>query len=141
MLKKSQNIFLLIATILVISMLFCNFAVILGPEGEELTIKYYEKTAYLLFLIMLSTAQISALASFKVQLLQMRVSILSALLLIGFQIWLSVDFFSNRNDMVFSITMLFPLVAAILDGLASRAAFIDAATQLSAEASLKMKRK
>lgn len=141
MLRKSQNIFLLISTLLVASMFFCNFAVIIGHSGEELSIKYYEKTGYLLFLIMLLTAHISAFASFKVKLLQMRVAIISALLSLGFQIWLGVDFFSNVNEMVFSVSIIFPAVCVILDVLSARAAFIDAATELSTMAASQKKRK
>lgn len=141
MLRKSQNIFLLISTFLVVSMFFCNFAVIIGHSGEELSIKYYEKTGYLLFLIMLLTAHISAFASFKVKLLQMRVAIIAALLSLGFQIWLGVDFFSNMNKMVFSVSIIFPTVCVILDVLSARAAFIDAATELSTMAASQKKRK
>lgn len=141
MLRKSQNIFLLISTLLVVSMFFCNFAVIIGHSGEELSIKYYEKTGYLLFLIMLLTAHISAFASFKVKLLQMRVAIIAALLSLGFQIWLGVDFFSNMNKMVFSVSIIFPTVCVILDVLSARAAFIDAATELSTMAASQKKRK
>lgn len=141
MLRKSQNIFLLISTLLVTAMFFCNFAVIIGLSGEELSIKYYEKTGYLLFLIMLLTAHISAFASFKVKLLQMRVAIIAALLSLGFQIWLGVDFFSNVNEMVFSVSIIFPAVCVILDVLSARSAFIDAATELSTMAANPKKRK
>ena len=79
-------------------------------------------------MIMILTAQICSLFSFKSWFLQARVSAISALLLIGFQIWLGIDFFRMRNDMVFNLTGVFPIVAAILDMLAARAAMIDQLT-------------
>ena len=104
---------------------------------------YYEKLPFLLFLISLFSANVIALITFKARILQMRVSVLAALLLVGFQIWLGVDFFSHRNEMVFSFTAVFPLVAAILDVMAARNIFLDEAMVQSASRlrSSKKKRK
>lgn len=126
--QRIQTLYIAIATGLAAAMFFCNFATILGPEGDELTIRYYEKSSYLVLMIMILTAQICSLFSFKSWFLQARVCAISALLLIGFQIWLGIDFFRMRNDMVFNITGVFPIVAAILDMLAARAAMIDQLT-------------
>ena len=95
-------------------------------------VKYYEKLPYLIFLISLFTANAIALLSFRTRILQMRVSILAALLLTGFQIWLGVDFFRHRNEMIFSFTAVFPIVAAILDVLAARNIALDEAMVQSA---------
>ena len=125
MFKKSQTYYIGIATLLTISMFFCTMATIVGPSGERLEIMYYEKLPYVIMLIMLMTAGICALFCHRFPLLQARVCTLGALMLIGFQIWLSTDFFRFRNDMVFSPTMLFPLVCAILEFMAARKALID----------------
>ena len=61
-------------------------------------------------------------------------------MLIGFQIWLGVDFFKYHNDMVFSPTMTFPLVAAVLDIMAARKALIDG-MMLQTVKSMKKKRR
>ena len=50
---------------------------------------------------------------------------LTGLMLIGFQIWLGVDFFMWRKELIFSVTMLFPLAAAALEIIAARRAVID----------------
>ena len=126
--KKSHTIYTILATLLITSMFFCRFATILGPEGEELTIMYYEKLPYLVMLIMLMAAGVCSIFSFKNGFLQARVCVLSALMLIGFQIWLGVDFFNYRNDMIFSLTILFPLMAASLEIIASRRALVDGVT-------------
>lgn len=125
MFKRIHNLYILTATLLIGSMFFCNFARILGPEGAELTIRYYEKLPYLVMLIMLLTAGVMAVFSYRNNILQARVCTLTALILIGFQIWLGVDFIRYHNEMIFSITMMFPLAAAILNLLAARATMID----------------
>ena len=50
---------------------------------------------------------------------------LTALILTGFQIWLGVDFFMYREEMIFSVTMLFPMAAAILDVMAAKRIMTD----------------
>ncbi|MBE6216348.1 MAG: DUF4293 family protein [Bacteroidales bacterium] len=134
--KKSQTYFIGASTLLTISMFFCPLATILAPEGEELKIMYYEKLPYIVMLIMLMTAGICAFLCHKFPLLQARVCMLSALMLTGFQIWLGVDFFRFHNDMVFSPTIVFPLICTILNAMSARKALIDGMT-LQAVKSLK----
>ena len=110
------------------SMLFCTFATIIGPEGEELTIGYHEKLPYLTMLIMLFTAHVAATASFKAFFLQALVSMIAALMAVGFQIWLTVDFIRFHDRMTFSFTALFPLAAAILDFMAAKRSLVDEMT-------------
>ena len=126
--QRIQTLYLGIATALIFSMFFCTFATIIGPQGEELTIGYHEKLPYLTMLIMLFTAHVAATASFKAFFLQARVSVIAGLLAIGFQIWLAIDFFLNRNLMTFSITALFPLAAAFLDFMAAKRSMVDELT-------------
>lgn len=139
--RRIQTLYIAIATGLAASMFFCNFAAILGPGGEEITIRYYEKSSYLILMIMILTAQICSLFSFKSWFLQARVCTISALLLIGFQIWLGIDFFRMHNEMVFNITGVFPIAAAILDMLAARAAMIDQLTLTAVGSARKAKKK
>lgn len=122
---RIQILYLSIATILVGALFFCNMATIIGPEGEEISIAYREKLPFLVLTIMSFTAQVSALASIKVRFLQMRVCIIAALLLTGYQIWIGIDFFTHKNEMIFSLTALFPLVSAFLDVLAARNIMLD----------------
>lgn len=139
--KKSHTIYTILATLLITSMFFCRFATILGPEGEELTIMYYEKLPYLVMLIMLMAAGVCSIFSFKNGFLQARVCVLSALMLIGFQIWLGIDFLRFHSDMVFSITMTFPIAAAVLDMLAVRSALTGAVTVQAASRLLKSRKR
>ena len=126
--KKLTTYLTLTATLLVGSMFFCSFASIIGPEDEILKIRYYEKIPYLVMLIMLISGCTFSFLTHKLPFLQARVCMLTGLMLIGFQIWLGVDFFNYRNDLVFSLTILFPLLAASLEIIAARRALVDGVT-------------
>lgn len=139
--KKIHTIYSIVATLLSASMFVFSFATILGPEGTELKIMYYEKLPYLFMLIMLLAAGICSIFTYRNGFLQARVCILTALMLIGFQIWLGVDFLRFRTDMVFSISAIFPIVAAILNVLAARGALVDGMTIQTAEKVLKSRKK
>lgn len=126
--RRIQTLYTGLATALTAAMFFSPMARIIAPGGEELQIMYYEKLPYLVMLIMLLSAGIFSIFTFRNWFLQARVCVLSALMLIGFQIWLGVDFFRFRNDMVFSFTLIFPIISAILEALAARSALVDAMT-------------
>ena len=126
--QRIQTLFLGISTAIIFSMFFCTFATIAGPEGTEVTIRYSEKLPYLTLLIMLITSHIAAVASYRTFFLQARVSTIAALLALGFQIWLAADIIVNRNDMSFSFTALFPLIASFLDFAAAKKSMVDEMT-------------
>ena len=126
--QRIHTLFLGISTAIIFSMFFCTFATIAGPEGTEVTIRYSEKLPYLTLLIMLITSHIAAVASYRTFFLQARVSTIAALLALGFQIWLAVDIIVNRNDMSFSFTALFPLIASFLDFAAAKKSMVDEMT-------------
>lgn len=123
--KRIQTLYLAVSAGLIASMFFCRFATIIGPEGSVEVIRYYEKTPYLILLIMLTTANVFSIATYRTRFLQARVCMLTALILTGFQIWLGVDFFMYREEMIFSVTMLFPMAAAILDVMAAKRIMTD----------------
>lgn len=131
--QRIQTLYLAIATALIGSMFFCSFGTVIGPEGIAVeTFKYTHYLAWLLFLISLLSANGIALFSFRTRILQMRLCVIAALLLIGFQAWIAVKFFQMKDEMIFSFTAVFPIVAAILDILAARNIFLDEAMVQSA---------
>ena len=138
--KKYQTYLISTATMLCVSMFFCRLATIIGPGGEELDIMYYEKLPFAVMLIMLLAAGVSAVFCHKFPLLQARVCMISALMQIGFQIWLSIDFFKYHNEMVFSVTMVFPLIACILNVMAAHKALVDGMTLTAVKSLKKSKR-
>ena len=139
--RSIQTLYLGIATALMAALFFCRFATIIGPDGAEETIRYYEKTPYLVLMIMTLTAHICSVFSYKLRFLQARVCIITALLALGMQVWFFMDFMKFRNDMVFSITMVFPLVMTILDVMAARNSLVDEVTVSAVRSFRKARRK
>ena len=138
--QRIQTLYIGIATALTAALFFSRMATIIAPGCEELDIMYYEKLPYLVMLIMLLTGGICALFSFKSWALQARVCMLSALMMIGFQIWLGIDFFRFHSEIVFSFTMIFPLVSSILYIMAARSALVDAMTMQAIKTTKKVRK-
>ena len=90
--QRIQTLYIGTATALTIALFFSRLATIIGPEGSEIEIRYYERIPYLVMLIMLLTAGGCAIFSYKSRILQARVCILTALMMFGFQLWLGIDF-------------------------------------------------
>ena len=140
MFKRIQNLFLIISTALIASMFFCRMYTQPGIEGSEAVMRYYENIPYLLINIMLLTANIFAIFNFKNPVLQARVSVIGGLLMVAFQIWLAITFFKYKDMVIFSVTMLFPLLEAFLNFMAARSAMIDGVTVQAAAGKRKRRR-
>lgn len=125
--QRIQTLYLAIATALLASMFFCKFATIVGPHGNDLEIMYWEKIPYVTLLAISTIGNIFSLFAFKIRMPQMRVATGAAILLLAFQCWIVVDLARNWNEMSFSLTALFPLIAAILDIMAARSILLDEA--------------
>ena len=118
--QRIQTLYLAISTGLVVALFFSTMAITIGNDGQTASIAYVEKLPYLYLMISILCANICALLTFKHRVLQMRVTTIACLLLIGFQVWIAVDYFRADEGIVFRYTAIFPLVAAILDILAVR---------------------
>jgi hypothetical protein len=140
MFKRIQNLFLIISTALIASMFFCRMYTQPGIEGSDAVMRYYENIPYLLINIMLLTANIFAIFNFKNPVLQARVSVIGGLLMVAFQIWLAITFFKYKDMVIFSVTMLFPLLEAFLNFMAARSAMIDGVTVQAAAGKRKRRR-
>ena len=92
-----------------------------------LLVAMFWHVSYLWWLILLGTAcfmQVVAVLAYKFRLFQMRTAIIAALMLLGLQVWMAVVYLAGDKS-AFNITAVFPVVAAILDGLAARSIFSD----------------
>ena len=92
-----------------------------------LLVAMFWHVSFLWWLILLGVAcfmQVVALLAYKFRLFQMRTAIIAAIMLLGLQIWMAVVYLTG-DKAAFNITAVFPVVAAILDGLAARAIFSD----------------
>ena len=95
--QRIQTLYLAVATALLTSMFFCKFATILGPDGVEISIKYFEKVPYLVLLAVALAGNVFSLFAFKIRIPQMRVATVAALILLAFQIWIIVDVVRGWN--------------------------------------------
>jgi len=123
--QRIQTLYLAIACGLIVSMFFSTMAVAIGTEGAIAEINYVEKIPFLLLMISIISANLLALILFKSRGIQLRVTVIAALLLAGFQIWLAVDYFTAPDGVVFKFTAIFPIVAAFLDLMAAKNIYSD----------------
>lgn len=119
--QRLQTLFLAIATGLVVALFFCVKAYEPGPEGTRLAeFTYVRNFPYLVLLVVTAFLQLLALFTYNRRVFQLRTASLSAIVLLAFQIWLAVDFFVLSDGLVYSVSAVFPLCAAILDFIAVR---------------------
>ena len=130
--QRIQTLYLILATGLVAALFFCTKA------GD---ITYTEYWPYAILLIVIAFLQVMATTTWKHRTFQMRTASLAAIILIGLQAWLVVDFITTHNDPVFHVTAVFPIVAAILDFLAARSILADEMLVRSADRLRAAKRK
>ena len=130
--QRIQTLYLLLATGLVAALFFC-------PKAGD--ISYTEYWPYAILLIIIAFLQVMALTTWKHRVFQMRTASLAAIILLGLQIWLVVDFIRSHNTPIFHITAVFPVVATILDFLAARSILADELLVRSADRLRAAKRK
>ncbi|MBO4670393.1 MAG: DUF4293 family protein [Bacteroidales bacterium] len=114
--QRVQTLYLAISTALIVAMFFCNKA------GDISFVAYWP---YLVLLILITLLSLLALTTYKIRVFQVRTTVLAALITLGLQAWLVVDFLVTGNDPLFHVTAIFPLVAVILDVLAARGIWAD----------------
>ena len=124
--QRIQTLYLLLSMVLVGLLFFVNKAVIPGADGsiaQEITYTVY--TPYLILVILITLLHLIALTTFRVRVLQMRTAMFAALVTLGLQAWLAVDYFTADPGVVFRVSVLFPLAAIVLDVLAARSILAD----------------
>ena len=114
--QRVQTLYLFLATALIAALFFCHKA------GDVFYTDYWP---YLILLIVVGFLNVTALTTYKHRIFQMRTATLSAIILLGLQIWLVVDCIKTHNTPVFSLTAVFPIVAMILNLLAARGILAD----------------
>lgn len=106
--QRIQTLYLLIASGLLVAMYF-------QPYG----------TGFIILFSLALACQLLAIVLLKSRVLQMRLSGLAALLLLGLQAWMIVSYFTADPRPTLTMTAVFPVVAAILDFLAAKAILKD----------------
>ncbi len=114
--QRVQTLYLFLATALIAALFFCHKA------GDVFYTDYWP---YLVLLLVVAVLNVMALTTYKHRIFQMRTATLSAIILLGLQVWLVVDCIKTHNTPVFSLTAVFPVVAMILNLLAARGILAD----------------
>lgn len=124
--QRIQTLYLLISAVLV-TVLLCGNAYSYNADGGIQYVSYLalEKPYFGILLGILAAMIALALVVFKVRILQMRLSMLSALVALGAQGWLAYLYFTAPSGIVFRWTAIFPLVICICNALAARGCFQD----------------
>lgn len=114
--QRIQTLYLAIATGLLGAMFFTC-------KADDISfISYFP---YLILLIVVTLLNLLALTTYKHRIFQARTAILSALIALGLQGWIAVDFIATHSERLFHLPCVFPIVAAILNIIAARKIFSD----------------
>lgn len=139
--QRIQTLYLLLSTVLVAVMFFCDKAAVIGPDGAE-GIRFTVYLPYTILLAIIVILNILALAGYKIRVFQMRTAALSAIISLALQVWLVVDYFISSADNVrFYVTALLPLAVVVLNLLAARNIYADELLVRSASRLRSAKRK
>ena len=124
--QRIQTLYLAVSAGLLCFLLFGNALTLNTPDGLE-AVRYtaLAKPYMAIILWILAAIQLVALISFKVRILQMRLSVVAALVSLGIFIWLGVMYFTAPEGAVFRLTAILPLAITVFEFLAARGAFQD----------------
>ena len=114
--QRVQTLYFALSTALIALMFFCNKA------GD---IPFTRYVPYLILLIIILLLDILALTTYKHRMFQFRTANLSSIITIALQAWLVVDFIVTKNDPLFHITAVFPIISVILNVLGARGVMAD----------------
>ena len=141
--KKPHNWLIAAAGLLVIVLLGLNVCHAVNPEtGVHYSVRFTDRLIYILFIVLSFIISDVTLLSARKPFYQVFLAITNAIVLLGFQIWILVDFFTTKlqtglrmsSVYTLSIGAIFPLVAIILLVLAVRYAADEGTAQRIAEA-------
>ncbi|MBR4660676.1 MAG: DUF4293 family protein [Bacteroidales bacterium] len=106
------------AGLLMLSTLACEMCYGLDEEGLRESIRFTDRSQFMIFSFVTFSLTIVAAASSKKRLLQARICLLDSIMLLFYQIWIGVWFFRLHQVYTFTVAAIFPLIAAILLGVA-----------------------
>ncbi len=130
--QRIQTLYLLISTVLLGILCFSSAATFVEADGTVTAISYWDKVVYWVLLSVCLLGNLVALNTYKLMVLQMRVTTLTALITFGFAVVLGIDWLRLSSEQLsFSYNIVFPAVCTVLDALALRGILHD---QLMVEA-------
>jgi len=124
--QRIQTLYLAVSTVLLFVLFFNDAYTVTSPDGMQY-VKYLQirKPFFGILLGILFAMTALALVTFKVRILQMRLSTLAGLVALGMTGWLAYFYFTAPENVTFKWTVIFPFIAAICDFLAARGCFQD----------------
>ncbi|MBQ0096498.1 MAG: DUF4293 domain-containing protein [Bacteroidales bacterium] len=130
--QRIQTLYLGVATLLIVSLFWCDVARKVGADTTVENISYTSSWIYMVWLILLTVLQVLALGGYKWRMKQFRIAVIAGIMCLAFQGWLVFDYIKLHESFTFSWTALFPLAAAFLDYLGVRNILLDEAIVQSA---------
>lgn len=109
MIQRIQTLFLLSAFALLFSMFFSNMA----SSGQE-TVQFNQVLPLLIINIVTCFLAFISVFLYRHRMIQIRISVLNSIILVGYQAWVLWLFFARPEGSAFTISSVFPIVAAIL---------------------------
>ena len=95
--QRIQTLYLILACAIVAALFFCPLAVAVGSEGVKEPIFFVDNVFFLCLMIAIAIFNFLALVFFKHRIFQMRVGTVAALMLLGFQVWILVKYFTVQS--------------------------------------------
>ena len=115
---RLQYPLIIAAGLLMLSTLACEMCYGFGEAGLRESIRFTDRPQFMIFSFVTFSLTIVAAGSSKKRLLQARICLLDAIMLLFYQIWIAVWFFRLHQAYTFTVAAVFPLIAAILLGVA-----------------------
>ena len=140
--KKTHNWLIAVAGLLIVALLGLDVCHAVNPEtGVHYSVRFLGRLIYILFIVLSFIITDVTLLSAKKPFYPVFLIIVNAIMLLGFQIWILVDFFTTKlqtglrmsSVYTLSIGAVFPLVAIILLVIAVRYAADEGTAQRIAE--------
>ncbi|MCF0164142.1 MAG: DUF4293 family protein [Bacteroidales bacterium] len=144
--RRFQTLLLVIVAGLLLTHFWVDFCyTMVNEEGASEPVKYsirfVDRSQFLIFTLTTFMIAVTTIAYSKARLMQIRLCIMNMLLLLGYQIWIVVEFFKLKQAFTFTIASLFPFACIVLLLLAVRYIWRDEATAIAAGILVKNKKK
>ena len=141
--KKPHNWLIAAAALLIIVLLGMDVCHAVNPEtGIHYAVRFKDRLIYIVFIVLSFIISDVTLVSAKQPFYQVFLAITNAILLLGFQVWIFVDFFTTKlpsglkmsTVYTLSVGSIFPLLAIVLLVIAVRFAANEGTAQRIAKA-------
>lgn len=141
--KKPHNWLIAAAALLIIILLGLNVCHAVNPEtGQSYDVRFVDRLVYILFIVLSFILSDVTLLAAKNPFHQVFIALTNAFLLLGFQAWILIDFFTTklqtglRMSSVYTLSVgaFFPLMAVILLAVAVKMAADEGTAQRIARA-------